>query len=112
MLSEKEKQFMRQWEEDREGLRTVAGKIMRGLPMALLFSLPVILLVIIIYFFFPEWYTKISMISGGTAIAVMISVFGSTLFFAYFRMQYKCEVNEQHYRELSEKEKKSITSNQ
>jgi len=95
---------MRQWEQDREGLMSVSGKIMRGLPEALLFSLPVILLVIHISLFFPEWYTKISMISGGTAIAVMIAVFGSTLFFAYFRMQYKCEVNEQHYHELKNRE--------
>lgn len=102
---------MRQWEHDREGLKTVSGKIMRGLPMALLFSLPVILLVIVVYFFFPEWYTRISMISGGAAIAVMISVFGSTMFFAYFRMQYKCEVNEQHYQELANRETGSFNIN-
>ncbi|MBK7433926.1 MAG: hypothetical protein IPI66_08490 [Chitinophagaceae bacterium] len=110
MLNEKEKQFISQWEKDREGLDTVGGKIMRGLPMALLFSLPVILLIAVIYLFFPEWYTKISGITEGTVITILIALLGSALFFAYFRMHYKWEVNEQYYLELKSREGLSETS--
>lgn len=104
MLTEADKRFMKQWEQDRKGLSTVGGKILRGLPMAMLFSLPVIGFILLVYVFFPEWYTKVSNISPGTGITIMIAVLLSALFFAYFRMQYKWEVNEQHYSELKKRE--------
>ncbi|HMI78586.1 MAG TPA: hypothetical protein VK484_07320 [Ferruginibacter sp.] len=107
MLSEKEKQFIAYWERERERQNTVSGKIMNGLPMAIIFSLPILLIIFVIYFFFPDWYTKISNTSTGSFIAVIIAVFGCILFFSYFRMHYKWEMNEQAYRELKSKENKS-----
>lgn len=104
MLSDKEIRFLQQWESERDGLSTTAGKILRGLPMALLFSLPVILLIFVVYLFFPEWYTKISNISTGTFITIFIAVMITAVFTAYFRMHYKWEVNEQYYKELKQKE--------
>lgn len=103
MLSEKDQQFLISWEKDREGLSAVHSKILRGLPMALLFSLPVILLIFIVYNFFPEWYTKISQTSQGTFITIVIAMLISAVFFAYFRMHYKWEMNEQIYQELKAK---------
>ena len=107
MLSEKEKQFIAYWEQEREKQRTVRGKIMNGLPMAVLFSLPIILLLFGVYFFLPEWYTKISNTSAGSFIATVIAVFLCIIFLAYFRMQYKWETNEQIYRELKAREFKN-----
>ena len=104
MLSDKEIRFLQQWEAERDGLSTTAGKILRGLPMALLFSLPVILLIFVVYLFFPEWYTRISNISTGTFITIFIAVMITAVFMAYFRMHYKWEVNEQYYKELKQKE--------
>lgn len=107
MLSEKEKQFIAYWEQEREKQSTVRGKIMNGLPMAVLFSLPIILLLFGVYFFLPEWYTKISNTSAGSFIATVIAVFLCIIFLAYFRMQYKWETNEQIYRELKAREFKN-----
>ena len=80
------------------------SKFLRGLPMALIFSLPILLFIIVVYLFFPEWYTKISQTSPGTFITIVIAVFICVAFFSYFRMHYKWEMNEQLYDELKSKE--------
>ena len=108
MLSDKEKQFIMYWEREREKRNSVLGKLLNGLPMAILFSLPVVLLLFAVYIFFPDWYTKISNTSSGSFITIIIAVFICIMFFSYFRMHYKWEMNEQHYRELKNKENKTI----
>lgn len=95
------------WERERERQNTFWGKLVNGLPMAFLFSLPIILLVLAVYIFFPDWYTKISNTSSGSFITTIVAVFICILFFSYFRMHYKWEMNEQLYRELKDKENKS-----
>ena len=107
MLSEKEKQFIVYWEKEREKQNSIRSKLINGLPMAVLFSLPIILFIFAVYIFFPEWYTKISGTTPGSFITIVIAVFGCILFYSYFRMHYKWESNEQHYRELKTKENKN-----
>ena len=104
MLSEKDKQFMRYWEKERLKQNTFVSKILRGLPMALIFCLPILLFIVAVYLFFPEWYMRISGTSQGTFITIIIAVFICILFFPYFRMHYKWEMNEQLYNELKSKE--------
>ena len=104
MLSEKDKQFIAYWEQERLKQNTVVHKILNGLPMAIVFSLPILLFIFAVYIFFPEWYTKISQTSQGTFVTVVIAVFLCTIFFSYFRMHYKWEMNEQLYDELKSKE--------
>ena len=106
MLTEKEKQFIIEWEAERGRLSNFSGKLVSGLPMAMLFSLPIILLIFVIYLFFPEWYTKISNTSAGTFITVLVAVFICILFFSYFRMQFRWEMKEQLYREILARSKK------
>ena len=52
MLSEKDKQFMQYWEKEREKQNTFLSKILSGLPMAFIFSLPILLFVFAVYLFF------------------------------------------------------------
>jgi len=104
MLSEKDKQFMRYWEKERIKQSTVLSKLLSGLPMALIFCLPILLFLLVVYLYFPEWYTRISQTSQGTFITILIAVFICILFFSYFRMHYKWEMNEQLYEELKSKE--------
>lgn len=106
MLTEKEKQFIVRWKNDRDRLKTFPVKILSGLPMAMLFCLPILLLIIAVYQFSPSWFTKISNTSSGTFITVLIGVIICILFFSYFRMHYKWEMNEQLYRELLAKDNK------
>jgi uncharacterized BrkB/YihY/UPF0761 family membrane protein len=107
MLTDKEKQFIIYWEKERIKQSSIGGKIVNGLPMAVLFSLPIILFLFAVYVFFPDWYSKISDVSSGSLVMALIAVSGCILFFSYFRMHYKWEMNEQLYRELKVKENKN-----
>ena len=108
MITEKEITFLRYWENNRDRENTFISKLSRGFPMALLFAAPIILLVVVVRLFFPDFYTKISGTSTGMFLTAIIAMFGVVFFYAYFRMQYKWEMNEQLYKELRSKEKKSI----
>ncbi|HNP54320.1 MAG TPA: hypothetical protein PKK69_06870 [Ferruginibacter sp.] len=74
--------------------------------MAFLFSLPILLSVAAVYLYAPEWYTKVSKQMGSFS-AVFLAVFGCILFFAFFRMHFKWEMNEQLYQELLHKKGKA-----
>jgi uncharacterized BrkB/YihY/UPF0761 family membrane protein len=108
MLTEKDEVFINWWEKERERLNSIQAKLIAGLPMAVLFCLPILLFVTAVYFFFPEWYTKISSRLPGSIAVIIIAVIICILFFSYFRMQYKWETNEQHYLELKSKAGKQI----
>ena len=108
MITEKDKSFLRYWEENRDFENTFRRKLSGGLPMAILFGLPIILLIVVIRIFLPDWYMKISSTSSGMFFTAVVAMIVVVLFYAYFRMQYKWEMNEQLYQELKSKENKSI----
>ena len=110
MLSDSEKKFMQRWETERDRLQSVSGKLISGLPVALLFSLPIIMSVILIWFFSPKWYTKISNTAPGTFLTILIAVILCIVFFSYFRMYHIWETNEQLYSELMAKSKMEDSS--
>ncbi|MEO5945160.1 MAG: hypothetical protein ABIP30_09785 [Ferruginibacter sp.] len=110
MLSDKELEFLQYWEQNRIPQSTFSSKLSRGLPMATIFGLPILFSVMVVYFFFPDWYTKISDTSSGTFIMVVIAVMIAILFFSYFRMHFKWEMNEQAYLELKYKQKKELSN--
>jgi MFS superfamily sulfate permease-like transporter len=107
MLSEKDKDFIIYWEKEKERRNTFAAKLTDGLPMAALFAVPILLFITIVYLFFPEWYTKVSSRLPGSVAIIVVAVIICILFFSYFRMQYKWEMNEQLYRELKQKASKT-----
>ncbi|MEJ7610856.1 MAG: hypothetical protein WKF88_06730, partial [Ferruginibacter sp.] len=78
---------------------------------AMMFCLPILLLVVCVYFFFPDWYTKISGTSAATFFVVIIAVIIATLFYAFARMHFKWEMNEQLFLELKYKQKKQEAAN-
>jgi len=106
MLSEKDKKFMSYWEEVRDNRKSFSVKLTSGLPMAALFSVPILLFIAVIYLFFPEWYTKVSARMPGSVSTIVVAVIICMFFFSYFRMQYKWEMNEQLYQELINKKNK------
>jgi hypothetical protein len=112
MLSEKEIKFLQHWELVREKESGFMSKLSRGIPMACLFGLPILLLIAVIYFVSPDWYTKVSKdIDQGSIMMIVISVLIFILFFSYFRMHFKWEMNEQLYRELKSRQKKAEAAN-
>ncbi|MFT3678964.1 MAG: hypothetical protein QM791_01750 [Ferruginibacter sp.] len=105
-MTEKERSFVQYWEQHREAESLFFSKLMRGLPMAILFTLPIILSVVVVWLFFPDWYMKISGNSAGAFVTVIIAMLAIVLFYSWFRMHYKWEMNEQLYQELKSKENK------
>lgn len=106
MISEKNKKFITYWEQVRDKESGIGAKLLNGLPMAVLFSAPILLFITAVYLFFPDWYTRVSNRLAGSLITIVIAVVICILFYAYFRMHYKWEMNEQLYHELKDKEKK------
>lgn len=107
MLTDKDKKFITRWEAVREQESSTYAKLMNGLPMAVLFSLPILFFIAAVYFFFPAWYTRVSNRLSGSLVTILIALIGCIIFFAYFRMHYKWEMNEQLYQELKIKENKN-----
>ncbi len=97
---------MEHWEMVREKESHFLSKLGRGLPMAMLFGLPIILSLIAVYLLSPEWYTKISQAASGVLGTLIIAVVITILFFSYFRMHFKWEMNEQLYLELKSRQHK------
>jgi hypothetical protein len=106
MLTEKDRAFINYWEAEREANSSFMAKVLGGLPMATMFGLPIILFILVVYLWFPDWYTKISGTSTGSFVMVIIAVIISIIFFSYFRMHFKWEMNEQLYTELKIKQQK------
>ena len=107
MLSAKEKEFMAYWEKERARHNSVPARLIAGLPMAILFCIPILLLITAVYLFLPEWYTRVSNSMAGAMTTIVIALIICILFFSYFRMQYKWEMNEQLYKELKQKAAKT-----
>lgn len=103
MLSEKEMEFVKYWEAVRIQRSKFSSKFSSGLPMAVLFTLPIIFSIVLVYLFSPEWYTKISQKANGSFFAIIISLFLIIIFFSFARMHFKWEMNEQLYLELKSK---------
>lgn len=111
MLNKKEENFYLFWEKNRVAYSTSVSKFLRGLPFAMLFGMPIMLLIAVVYIFFPDWYIKISKTSPESYLVVFIAVFIFIIFFAYIRMHFKWEMNEQAYKEMKHKLKKNEAAN-
>jgi TRAP-type C4-dicarboxylate transport system permease small subunit len=107
MLTEKEKAFLLHWEKVRDMESGFVRKLLSGLPMAMLFGFPILLLILGVQSMMPEWSTKISKSSGGTYLFVFVAVLGVICFYAFFRKHYQWEMNEQLYKELRLKQNRA-----
>lgn len=103
MNQQEEKQFLEYWETVRVEYGKFYSKLIRGLPMASIFTLPIILSLISVYIFSPEWFTKISQQVKGSVFPIIVAVLIIIVFFSFMRMHFKWEMNEQLYLELKNK---------
>jgi membrane protein YdbS with pleckstrin-like domain len=112
MLTAEEEKFVRFWEQNRAEHSKFSSKLLRGIPMASIFGLPILLLIVCVYFFLPDWYIKVSKTSPQTFVVVVIAVLIVVLFYAFARMHFKWEMNDQLYQELKKKERKTDAANE
>ena len=101
MLTKDEKLFLEFWEKNRDREKRFLRQLAGGLPIGLIFALPVLIAVI-----FHNWYKSMTYISGSQIIVITVGVLVIAVFFAIFRMKFKWENNEQLYKELKFKQEK------
>ncbi len=105
MLTKDEKLFLEYWEKNRDKEKKTIRQFTTGIPIGLVFALPVLLAVI-----FHDWYKNMIYISNAQLIVIMIGVFIVAVFFGLFRNKFKWEKNDQLYKELKFKEKQHDTA--
>jgi hypothetical protein len=105
MLSEEEKHFLDYWKDVREIHSSFSSKLKRGLPMAIIFASTILVSILLVYALSPDWFTKISQKAKGAFLPILIAIIGSVFFFAYVRMHFLWERNEEAYQAIKQKEK-------
>ena len=101
MLTEDELLFVDYWEKNRVKESKLFYQVLRGIPLGLLFSLPVLLML----FSGRFWYKRadIQMQTRLSPAILVIAIFLITLFFAVFYRRFQWDRKEQQYKELKAK---------
>jgi len=100
MLTKDEMLFIEYWEKNRGREKQFLRQLVGGLPMGLVFALPVLVAVL-----FHGWYKNMVYISDSQIIVIIIAVLCVAFFFSIFRGRFKWEQNEQLYKELKFKKR-------
>lgn len=100
MITSEEKLFVEYWERNRNKEKKLFHRLAFGLPIGLVFALPILLSVL-----FHDWYKNMVYVSNSEVTVIMIAVLAIAVFYGLFRMKFKWEMNDQHYKELKSREK-------
>jgi hypothetical protein len=98
--------FLEYWEQNRRREKKLLTQVAVGLPLGLVFGLPILL-----SFLLRGWYKRMPYISGSQFTVIVMALLGIAVFYGIFRMKFKWEINEQRYRELLALKKKETESN-
>lgn len=112
MLSDDEKRFIIYWEEHRNSEKRMLKQWLVGLPLGLLFGIPIIINL------FSGWYKRAKMDLNGLVsnhefnpLVLIIAFLLIVSFMAIFSKRHKWEMHEQKYRELIAKKEKENDRN-
>jgi hypothetical protein len=97
MLDKKEKAFIAYWEANRDRLGRWDRQLLLGMPVGLLFALPILLN------FLSGWYQRADMEARSQEFSPAVLLLGVFLiagFTAVFYKRYRWDRNEQRYRAL------------
>jgi hypothetical protein len=103
MLSEKEEAFIIYWKANRDKQRRLFRQFLLGIPLALLFVIPIVLN------FFSGWYKRAAMMSSTSEFSpgvLLLALLLIVVFIAIFSRKLRWEQNEQRYTELLSRKKK------
>ena len=100
---------MKYWEENRLKEKKVFRQLLVGLPLGLIFVIPIILN------FISGWYKRANMWARGhaddnTGGVLVIAALIILVFVAVFSKRYRWDMNEQSYRELEARKEKEEMS--
>jgi len=104
-ISEDERKFLLYWEKQRLKDKRLTNQLMFGLPIGILFSIPIL----INFFMGKFWYKRADAIgvSQFSPTVLVIAVLLITVFVALLNRRFRWERLEQQYLELKAKEKKN-----
>jgi hypothetical protein len=103
MVTEDEKKFIDYWEANRVHQKKFLTQLIAGIPMGLLFALPVFLLLFSARF----WFKRADMIANTQLdpVTISLAIFIIAVFFGVFNKKHQWDMKEQQYLEFKAKEK-------
>jgi len=106
MLTDEEKRFIEYWEANRGKQKRWTYQLMVGLPLGLIFGLPIILN------YLSGWYKRATMIGNAqfNPNILIAAVLIIAVFVAIFNKKYKWDQHELRYRELKSREERGDES--
>jgi hypothetical protein len=99
-MNDQDLEFVRWWEANRDRERRWVRQLSIGLPLGLVFGLPIILSVV-----FRGWYKRMPYISGTQLILILMACLVIAVFYSIIRMRVRWDQREQRYQELKRSEK-------
>jgi membrane protein YdbS with pleckstrin-like domain len=110
MLTERERKFIEYWEANRLREKKLNKQLLLGLPIGLLFAVPVLILL----FSGKFWYQRASMEanSQSSPVVLMIAIIAIAVFVGIFYKRHQWEMKEQQYLEFKAKEQEEKENNQ
>jgi hypothetical protein len=105
LLTEKEKQFMEYWQQQRSRQKKLLYQLAVGLPFGLLLG------AVILSNFFSGWYKRAEMIANSqfNPVVLYVAVLIIAVFVAIFSKKFQWDQQEQRYLELKHKLGKSTS---
>lgn len=103
MLTKNEERYILWWKDQREIENSAKFKLLNGLPLAILFSLPILISIFVVQLFSPDWFAKLQDVKSSMAM-ILIAVLLIILFTAFIRMHFRWEKREQTYMEILAKQ--------
>ena len=99
MLSKREEEFLKYWEQNRYKERSVLKQLFPGLPIGLGLGAAILLLLD------SGWYERANMVarSQSSPLVIFAAIAGIVAFTGFFYKRYRWEMNEQTYKELKQK---------
>ena len=100
MLTEKEKAFIKYWEENRKKEKSIIKQFFPGLPIGLALGTAILLTL------YSGWYVRADMVeqSQSSPIVLFIAIAGIVAFTGFFYKKFRWEMNEQAFKELKLKD--------
>ena len=110
MLTEDEKLFVEYWEANRLRFKTWKYQLMTGLPVGMLFALPILLLLISA----KLWYKRADMLANTIVnpYVLIVAVLLIATFIAIFHKNHQWEMREQQYQALKARERSEASPDQ
>ena len=106
MLTEKEKAFIKYWEENRVKEKSILKQFFPGLPIGLALGAGILLCLD------SGWYIRANMVAQGESspVVLFIAIAGIVAFMGFFYKKFRWEMNEQAFKELKIKEEKAAAN--